>query len=72
MNLKVFLEISDDHLNALHRFNETCEDGQEYDVSRRVMKSMTFIGLVRWCGGSRFEITDIGIAVLESAKELER
>jgi hypothetical protein len=52
-------------MKALRRFNETCQDGQEYDVGRSVMKSMTYVGLVRWCGGSRFEITDFGIAVLD-------
>lgn len=50
----------------LARFNETCEDGQEYDVPKERMRAMASFGLVRWCGGSRFEITDCGIAVLES------
>ncbi|WP_434577600.1 hypothetical protein [Pseudomonas sp. Z1-6] len=67
MKLSIDFEISEDHANALHRFNETCMDGQEYDVRRSVMKSMTYVGLVRWCGGSRFEITDLGISVLEAA-----
>lgn len=68
MKLSIDFEISEDHANALHRFNETCLDGQEYDVRRSVMKSMTYVGLVRWCGG-RFEITDLGFAVLEAATD---
>ena len=48
----------------LARFNETCEDGQEYDVPKERMRAMASVGLVRWCGGSRFEITDCGLAAL--------
>lgn len=70
---KVVLDIqvgmSEQQANALLRFNETCEDGQEYDVPRRVMKSLTYVGMVRWCGGSRFEITDAGIAAVEELAE---
>lgn len=61
--------MSEDQCNALLRFNETCEDGQPYDVRRPMMKSLTHVGVVRWCGGSRFEITDAGIAAIEDLHE---
>jgi hypothetical protein len=63
------VSMSEDQCNALLRFNETCEDGQEYDVRRSMMKSLTYVGMVRWCGGSRFEITDAGIAAVEDLQE---
>lgn len=58
-------EIPEQMARDLARFNETCEDGQEYDVPKERMRDMASFGLVRWCGGSRFEITDCGIAALE-------
>lgn len=69
MRIPICIEIDDEQLNALVRFNETCEDGQEYDVSRSALRALTWVGLVRWCGGSRFEITDAGISVIEDIKE---
>lgn len=67
--VSVEFSMSEDQCNALLRFNETCEDGQEYDVRRSMMKSLTYVGMVRWCGGSRFEITDAGIAAVEHLQE---
>lgn len=63
------VDMSEQQAHALFRFNETCEDGQGYDVPRRILKSLTYVGMVRWCGGSRFEITDAGIAALEDLAE---
>lgn len=59
-------DLPDQMARDLARFNETCEDGQGYDVPKERMRSMARFGLVRWCGGSRFEITDCGIAALEA------
>jgi len=67
--VSVRFSMTEDQCNALLRLNETCEDDQEYDVSRRMMKSLTYVGVVRWCGGSRFEITDAGIAAVEELQE---
>lgn len=69
IEVAVKVSMSEDQANALLRFNETCEDGQEYDVRRSMMKSLTYVGMVRWCGGSRFEITDAGIAAVEDLQE---
>ena len=69
IEVAVKVSMSEDQANTLLRFNETCEDGQQYDVSRRIMKSLTYVGMVRWCGGSRFEITDAGIAAVEDLQE---
>lgn len=69
VGVSVQFSMSEDQCNALLRFNETCEDGQEYDVRRSMMKSLTYVGVVRWCGGSRFEITDAGIAAVEYLHE---
>lgn len=67
--LGIQFSLSEQQANSLLRFNATCEDGQEYDVPRRIMKSLTYVGMVRWCGGSRFEITDAGIAAVEELTE---
>jgi len=69
VEISVCFSMSEDQCNALLRFNATCEDGQEYDVRRSMMKSLTYVGMVRWCGGSRFEITDAGIAAVEDLQE---
>lgn len=58
-------DIPEQMARDLARFNETCEDGQEYDIPKERMRAMASFGLVRWCGGSRFEITDCGMAALE-------
>lgn len=69
MKLAIYVELDEDQSHALLRFDETCQDGQEYDVGRVMMKRLASIGMVRWCGGSRFEITDAGISAVESLKE---
>lgn len=69
VEISVRFSMSEDQCNALLRFNETSEDGQEYDLRRSMMKSLTYAGMVRWCGGSRFEITDAGIAAVEDLQE---
>lgn len=72
IEISVRVSMSEDQCNALLRFNETCQDGQEYDVRRSMMKSLTHVGMVRWCGGSRFEITDAGIAAVEGLQECSK
>jgi len=54
--------ISTDELAAFHRFCETCEDFESggYDVPKEDMQRLARIGVVRWCGGSRYETTDFG------------
>lgn len=55
--------IFDDELSALHRFYETTEDGQDYDVPVPMMKRLAVIGLVRRVTGNRYEFTDFGLSV---------
>jgi len=54
--------ISADELAAFCRFCETCEDFESggYDVPKEDMQRLARIGVVRWCGGSRYETTDFG------------
>lgn len=52
---------------AAARFNETTEDGQEYDVSKAMMKELCEIGLVVHKGAGYYEQTDL---MLESAAAL--
>jgi len=56
-----------DELAALRRFNETCEDGEGYDVPKEMMRRLTAIGAVEWKGFSRYQITAFGMHVLGAA-----
>jgi len=49
---------------ALERFNETCEDGQEYDVSKSMMKHLAELGVVYSAGFGRYGFTEFGRAGL--------
>jgi len=57
----VSVSLTDEQVKDLLRFHETTEDGQDYDVSKDGMKALARIGAVRWCGGSRYDFTDVGI-----------
>lgn len=50
---------------ALRRFNETCEDGEGYDVPKEMMQRLAGIGAVRRTSGSYYEATEFGMYVLE-------
>lgn len=56
-----------DELKALHRFAETCEDGQEYDIPKAMMQRLAKIGVVRRVTASIYEATNFGEAVLATA-----
>lgn len=72
LSIEVLELVSVAELRCFHRFCETCEDFDSggYDVSRDVLKSLAVAGLVRWCGGSRFEVTSFGSKVRESTSLL--
>lgn len=53
-------QMSDQEVNALKRFVETCEDGEGYDVQKPMMQRLATYGLVRRVTGSLYEITKIG------------
>lgn len=54
-----------EEMAALRRFNETCEDGEGYDVRKEMMKRLATIGVVRRTSGSIYEITEFGMYVLD-------
>ncbi|MFK3741651.1 hypothetical protein [Massilia sp. TN1-12] len=54
-----------EEMAALRRFNETCEDGEGYDVRKDMMKRLATIGVVRRTSGSIYEITEFGMYVLD-------
>lgn len=56
-----------DELAALRRFAETCEDNEEYDVPKVMMRRLAAIGAIEWRGFSRYQITDFGDFVLDRA-----
>ena len=47
-------------LIALIRFNETCEDSQDFDVPLEMMQRLAKIGAVRRMKGSTYEMTVFG------------
>lgn len=55
----------------LCRFSEFCKDFEAdgYDVPKDAMKRLACLGVVRWCGGSRYETTAFGDFVVEQAFE---
>ncbi|MGI4846201.1 MAG: hypothetical protein ACRYF7_23165 [Janthinobacterium lividum] len=57
--------LDENELAALRRFNETCEDGEGYDVPKETMQRLAAIGAVRRTSGSYYELTDFGMCVLE-------
>lgn len=54
-----------DELAALRRFDETCQDGEGYDVPKAMMQRLAAIGVVRRTSGSYYETTDFGMRVLD-------
>lgn len=56
-----------EEMAALRRFNETCEDGEGYDVRKPMMQRLASIGAVRRTSGSYYEITDFGMHALGAA-----
>lgn len=58
-----------DDMQALRRFCETCEDAQDYDVPKDRMRRLAELGVVQWCGGSRYSMTAFGQHVLDLLPE---
>ena len=48
-------------VHAAHRFNETCEDGEGYDVKKPMMNRLEELGLVVHKGCGYYEQTDLMI-----------
>lgn len=54
-----------DDMQALQRFCETSEDSQPYDVPKDRMRRLAELGVIQWCGASRYTITAFGQYVLD-------
>ncbi|WP_229520066.1 hypothetical protein [Massilia oculi] len=54
-----------DEMAALRRFDETCQDGEGYDVPKTMMQRLAAIGVVRRTSGSYYETTEFGLRVLD-------
>lgn len=58
--------MDNDHMEALRRFAETCEDGEGYDVSKSMMKDLAKIGAVSHIVRDIYEITRFGEFLLDA------
>lgn len=58
--------VKPDDLLALQRFDECCHDPDSggHDVPKEKMLRLARLGVVRWLGFNRHEITEFGMAVL--------
>ncbi|POA45579.1 hypothetical protein C1893_23270 [Pseudomonas sp. MPR-ANC1] len=65
------LALTEQQRTDVLRFHETCEDDQGYDVPKARMKSLARVGLVRSLGFGRYEMTDVGLALVEAVREAE-
>lgn len=61
--------LTNDELNALLRFSETCEDGEGYDVPFVMMERLAKIGAVQHLNDDYYEITEFGDLLLEGVSE---
>ena len=57
--------LSDEDLNDLLRFEGMASDGEGYDISKKRMKRLAELGVVRWMGSSRYSMTAFGQYVLK-------
>lgn len=64
MDKSIINFLQEDDLNNLKRFNETCEDGQPYDVPKDRMQRLAELGVVRHHSKSYYSITSFGMYVL--------
>lgn len=53
-----------EELAALRRFNETCEDGEGYDVPKEMMKRLAEIGVIYRRSGAYYQFTEFGMLIL--------
>lgn len=70
MNKAIINFLQEDDLNNLKRFNETCEDSQDYDVPKEKMQRLAELGVVRRHSKRYYSITSFGMYVLNQNDEL--
>jgi len=52
--------LTDDEREAFERFNETCEDGEGYDVPKTMMRRLAEIGVIHHTSRGIYGITKFG------------
>nr|ELR5173115.1 hypothetical protein [Providencia rettgeri]ELR5195412.1 hypothetical protein [Providencia rettgeri] len=70
MDKSIINFLQEDDLNNLKRFNETCEDSQDYDVPKDKMQRLAELGVVRRHSKSYYSITSFGMYALNQNDEL--
>ncbi|WP_368570643.1 hypothetical protein [Acinetobacter baumannii] len=70
MDKSIINFLQKDDLNNLKRFNETCEDDQDYDIPKEKMRRLAELGVVRRHSKSYYSITRFGMYVLNQNDEL--
>lgn len=58
--------LTQDERAALERFDETCQDGQQYDVPKAMMMRLSEIGVVHHLGGQVYCFTEVGRATIDT------
>ena len=53
-----------EEMKAFERFNETCEDGEGYDVPKEMMKRLADIGVINHLSAGHYRITEFGLSIL--------
>jgi hypothetical protein len=61
-----------DERKAFERFNETCADGEGYDVPKQMMKRLAVVGAVQHIGGGIYGITAFGNWLLDNTTTPQR
>ena len=64
--------MTNDERAAFERFNETCEDGEGYDIPKQVMKRLAVIGVVHHASGGVYSMTEFGHWVLDNTTPPKR
>jgi hypothetical protein len=62
------IKITDEEMDALRRFDETCEDGEGWDVQKTMMQRLAEIGLIRRKSGNYYEFTTFGQYVIDPSR----
>lgn len=61
--------LSADEFKALARFCDTCEDGEGYDVPKKMMKQLARIGVVNHVNSGVYELTEFGQYVIDTVQQ---
>ena len=64
--------ISEDEREAFERFNETCEDGEGYDVPKTMMRRLAEIGVIHHTSRGIYGITKFGRLLVGNTTQPQR